>query len=266
MKLFKILASKEPLEKVEVCSVPAKKVAFKMPAKKVALPPIPEKKPVAVSRAKTSAGKRNFDAVEPRSNLHSCCPPKQLKIEDTQKSHPQPRKSNSQKIVGGNNVIIPLRKAMDNSFLSKKSEDIETELVALIKGLQPQHPITVRCQNAIKLALKLTNPTTMLYFFACEYSGKLFDYFKDAASDANLSLTVSAVVLVLSTDSLKINLDRKGLCILREILEKGTAKQPDKHVIDRVWTVMKRMEKFRRGRDIAKSDLTVSLICSNRLQ
>ncbi|GAV06140.1 hypothetical protein RvY_16171 [Ramazzottius varieornatus] len=267
-KLPPVPVFKEPSKKVQR-PPPEKKVAFIEPK----IPPIPEKKPATYVRARTSVGKRSFEKTNPDTETPSGSPPKTLKVEEGPNSS-QPvipeykakdisQKTEQTAVVKLDDFAIPVAKkpvaAFDDSFLQKKSEDIEMELMQLIKGLGPQHPMPVRCLNAIKLALKLINPGTMMHFFACEYREKLFDYFKDAASNENLSLAVAAVVLVQSTDSLKINLDRKGLNILKEILEKSSKqKQPDKNVVDGVWSVLERLTQYRRGRDVAKTDMTAS--------
>ncbi|XP_055346882.1 wings apart-like protein homolog [Paramacrobiotus metropolitanus] len=138
-------------------------------------------------------------------------------------------------------VIQPVRKPVENHPAPIQDEsdagristetvgdqqfaDVESEIDYLLNNLDlRKNSPMVRCSTAIKLSRKLLDPTFRVHFFTLAH-GRIFDLLKDAARDANLRLCAAVIVLVMSTDSLKMNIDQNGMELLSDIVKRDDEK------------------------------------------
>lgn len=137
-------------------------------------------------------------------------------------------------------VVVQHSRKATECCLAGEVDDATNEIMFLLGNLNVEgNNLITRCLSAINLAAKLLDPTFRVHFFAYAPTG-IFEVLKDAASDPNLSLCTAAVVLVLSTDNLKMDLDGSGLRLLTTIVEHGDQESGkiDKRVIDGVANVI----------------------------
>ena len=141
-------------------------------------------------------------------------------------------------------------------------EDWQKDITTLLSGMRaaPGHPALTRCDCAIQLATKLLDPGFRLEFFAHPSDG-IFDVMRDleTLAEPNLHLALAVLVLVLSTDNLRTNIDRRGLRLLAVIVENGPAPEGkvNKKVLEGVQLVVARSKL---AKELSKEVITVSKI------
>ncbi|CAG5129367.1 unnamed protein product [Candidula unifasciata] len=121
-----------------------------------------------------------------------------------------------------------------------ETRDFVDDVGYLLDSLQDTNPTSVRCLSCLKLASKCLSPSFRKHLRAHGTVTKIVSRLHDACSEPCLALSTSAMMFLLSRDSLNMDLDEDSLTLMVRLSEADTVEH---HYLDT--SALKELKNFK---------------------
>ncbi|XP_077999343.1 wings apart-like protein homolog [Glandiceps talaboti] len=101
---------------------------------------------------------------------------------------------------------------------SGESQEFIDDVEYLLDGLNNTETMSTRCLSAVSLASKCSASSFRMHLRAHGMVAKIFTALQDAAANPSLAISTAALLFMLSKDRLNMDLDRKSLSLLVQLM------------------------------------------------